>query len=89
MPTVTMYTTAACSYCVRAERLLSARGFAEIRRIRVDLEPEQRRVMMARTGRRTVPQIYIDDFYVGGYEELAALDHAGRLVPLLGTTRPA
>lgn len=83
MPTVTMYTTAVCSYCVRAERLLSARGVTEIERIRVDLDPEQRRMMMARTGRRTVPQIYIDDFHVGGYDDLAALDHAGRLVPLL------
>jgi glutaredoxin 3 len=78
-----MYTTAVCSYCVRAERLLSARGVTEIERIRVDLDPEQRRMMMARTGRRTVPQIYIDDFHVGGYDDLAALDHAGRLVPLL------
>jgi glutaredoxin 3 len=78
-----MYTTAVCSYCVRAERLLIARGVTEIERIRVDLDPEQRRMMMARTGRRTVPQIYIDDFHVGGYDDLAALDHAGRLVPLL------
>lgn len=83
MPTVTMYTTAMCAYCVRAERLLSARGVTAINRIRVDLEPEQRRAMVARTGRRTVPQIYIDDFHVGGYDDLAALDHAGRLVPLL------
>lgn len=83
MPTVTMYTTAVCPYCVRAERLLSARGVTEIERIRVDLDVEQRRVMMARTGRRTVPQIYIDDFHVGGYDDLAALDHAGRLVPML------
>jgi glutaredoxin 3 len=68
---------------VQAERLLGARGVTEISRIRVDLDPEQRRAMMARTGRRTVPQIYIDGFHVGGYDDLAALDHAGRLLPLL------
>ncbi len=89
MATVTMYTTAACPYCVRAERLLGARGVSAINRIRVDLEPDQRRAMMARTGRRSVPQIYIDDFHVGGYEELAALDHAGQLMPLLTATSPA
>ena len=88
MPTVTMYTTAVCPYCMLAERLLGARGVTAIQRIRVDLDPEQRRTMMTRTGRRTVPQIYIDDYHVGGYDDLAALDHAGRLVPLLaGTAR--
>jgi glutaredoxin 3 len=80
-----MYTTANCAFCVRAERLLGARGVTAINRIRVDLEPEQRLAMMARTGRRTVPQIYIDDRHVGGYEDLVALDHAGELVALLGT----
>jgi glutaredoxin 3 len=83
-----MYTTANCAFCVRAERLLGARGVTAINRIRVDLEPEQRLAMMARTGRRTVPQIYIDDRHVGGYEDLAALDHAGELVALLGTQPP-
>jgi glutaredoxin 3 len=89
VPTVTMYTTAGCAFCVRAERLLSARGVTAINRIRVDLEPDQRRAMMARTGRRTVPQIYVDDLHVGGYEELAALDHAGELAPLLAVKSPA
>jgi glutaredoxin 3 len=79
-----MYTTASCAYCVRAERLLGARGVTAIHRIRVDLEPEQRLAMMARTGRRTVPQIYIGERHIGGYDELAALDHAGELAPLLG-----
>lgn len=83
-----MYTTAACAFCNRAERLLAARGVTAINRIRVDLDPEQRRVMMARTGRRTVPQIYIGDLHVGGYAELAALDHAGELLPLLAAQAP-
>jgi len=84
MPTVTMYTTAVCPYCVRAEMLLKQRGVTEIDKIRIDLDAEQRVTMMERTGRRTVPQIYIGDTYVGGYDELAALDRAGDLQPLLG-----
>lgn len=83
MANVTMYTTAVCPYCVRAEMLLKQRGVSEINKIRIDLDPEQRATMMERTGRRTVPQIYIDDTYVGGYDELAALDRAGNLTPLL------
>jgi len=83
VPTVTMYTTAVCPYCIQAERFLKAKGVADIARIRVDLEPALRRTMMERTGRRTVPQIYIDDYHVGGYEDLVDLDHAGRLAPLL------
>lgn len=83
MPTVTMYTTAVCPYCVRAEMLLKQRGVTEIDKIRIDLDAEQRVTMMERTGRRTVPQIYIGDTYVGGYDELAALDRAGDLQPLL------
>lgn len=85
MTTVTMYTTAVCPFCVRAEMLLKQRGVAEIDKIRIDLDAEQRVTMMERTGRRTVPQIYIGDTYVGGYDELAALDRAGDLVPLLET----
>jgi glutaredoxin 3 len=83
MPAVTMYTTAVCPYCVRAERLLRAKGVAEIDKIRVDLDPSRRLEMMERTGRRTVPQIYIGDTYVGGCDELYALEHDGRLAPLL------
>ncbi len=83
MAKVTMYATAVCPYCIQAERLLKAKGVAEIAKIRVDLEPELRVAMTQRTGRRTVPQIYIDDFHVGGYDDLVALDHAGRLAPLL------
>ncbi len=83
LPTVTMYSTAVCPYCIQAERFLKAKGVTTIATIRVDLDPGARRTMMERTGRRTVPQIYIDDFHVGGYEDLVALDHAGRLAPLL------
>jgi glutaredoxin 3 len=68
---------------VQAERLLAAKGVVGIAKIRVDLEPERRQEMMERTGRRTVPQIYIDEFHVGGYDDLVALDRAGRLDPLL------
>ena len=82
-PPVTMYTTAYCGYCVRAERLLAARGIDDVIKIRVDEEPAERMAMVRRTGRRTVPQIYIGDHHVGGYDDLAALDRAGRLVPLL------
>ena len=79
-----MYTTAVCPYCQRAERLLGAKGIVEIERVRVDLEPERRKEMKERSGRRTVPQIWIGDRHIGGYDDLAALDRAGRLDPLLG-----
>lgn len=83
MAKVRMYATAVCPFCVRAETLLKSKGVTEIEKIRVDLDPGQREEMMKRTGRRTVPQIYIGDTHVGGFDELAALDHAGRLDPLL------
>lgn len=79
-----MYSTAACPYCQRAERLFSAKGIVSIERIRVDLQPERRAEMKAKSGRRTVPQIWIDDRHIGGYDDLAALDRAGKLDPLLG-----
>ncbi len=78
-----MYATAVCPYCIQAERLLAAKGVAGIAKVRVDLDPGERDEMMRRTGRRTVPQIYIDDFHVGGYDDLVALDRAGRLDALL------
>ncbi len=78
-----MYSTAVCPYCIQAERLLKAKGVAEIEKIRVDLLPEQRAAMMAKTGRRTVPQIYIGDTHVGGFDDLSALDRAGGLDSLL------
>jgi glutaredoxin 3 len=80
---VTMYTTGVCPYCNMAERLLQSKGVAEIEKIRVDLEPEQRAEMMEKTGRRTVPQIYIGETHVGGFDDLSALDRAGELEPLL------
>ena len=80
---VTMYTTAMCPYCVQAERLLQAKGVVQIAKIRVDLDPVQRAAMMEKTGRRTVPQIYVGDVHVGGFEDLVALDRAGGLDPLL------
>lgn len=83
MAKVLMYTTAVCPYCMRAEMLLKQRGVSEIEKIRIDLEPGQREAMMQRTGRRTVPQIYIGEVHVGGYDDLAALDRAGKLTPLL------
>jgi glutaredoxin 3 len=82
-PRVMMYTASYCGYCVRAERLLAARGVEDVVKIRVDEEPAERMAMMRRTGRRTVPQIYIGDRHVGGYDDLAALDRAGGLMPLL------
>jgi len=78
-----MYSTAVCPFCLRAEMLLKAKGITEIEKIRVDLDPHQREEMMSKTGRRTVPQIYIGDAHVGGFDELAALEHAGKLDSLL------
>ena len=83
MAKVVMYSTGMCPYCIQAERLLKAKGVAEIDKIRVDLLPEQRAEMMAKTGRRTVPQIYIGDTHVGGFDDLSALDRAGGLDSLL------
>ena len=80
---ILMYSTAVCPYCVRAESFLRAKGVAEIEKIRVDLDPARRMEMMQKTGRRTVPQIYIGERHVGGYEDLIALDRAGGLAPLL------
>ena len=81
---ILMYSTGVCPYCMRAEQLLKARGVEQIEKIRVDLEPARRDEMVARSGgRRTVPQIFIGDRHVGGFDDLAALDRAGDLVPLL------
>lgn len=83
MVKVVMYCTEVCPYCVRAEQLLQRKGVTEIEKIRVDLQPELRIAMMERTGRRTVPQIYIGEHHVGGYDDMAALDRAGKLDQLL------
>lgn len=83
MAKVVMYTSAVCPYCINAERLLKNKGVTEIEKIRVDLQPELRAEMMEKTGRRTVPQIFIGDQYVGGFDDLHALDVQGGLDPLL------
>jgi glutaredoxin 3 len=84
---VVMYCTAVCPYCVMAERLLLSKGVTEIEKVRVDLDPQEREAMMKKTGRRTVPQIYIGDTHVGGFDDLSALDRTGGVDPLLqGTT---
>jgi glutaredoxin 3 len=80
---IQMYTTAVCPYCVRAEQLLRQRGVTEIEKIRIDLDPARKDEMIARTGRRTVPQIFIGDRHVGGCDDLYAVDRAGELTPLL------
>lgn len=83
MAKVIIYATATCPYCMRAEALLTQRGVTELEKIRVDLEPEERQAMMQRTGRHTVPQIFIGERHIGGCDDLLALDASGGLVPLL------
>jgi len=84
MNAVRMYTTQVCPFCIRAKALLKQRGVAQIDEIRVDLNPAERDAMIERTGRRTVPQIFIGDTHVGGCDDLVALDQRGGLLPLLG-----
>lgn len=81
---VTMYTTEYCPFCIRAKQLLKARGVEAIAEIRVDADPGERETMMKKTGRRTVPQIFIGETHVGGCDDLMALDQRGGLLPLLG-----
>ncbi|MCM0608971.1 MAG: glutaredoxin 3 [Ideonella sp. WA131b] len=83
MSKVRMYTTQVCPYCIRAKALLKQRGVEQIDEIRVDLDPAQRDAMIALTGRRTVPQIFIGDTHVGGCDDLIALDQRGSLAPML------
>jgi glutaredoxin 3 len=83
MPPITMYATGWCPYCIRAEALLKSKGIDAINKIRVDLEPHLKDEMIERTGRRTVPQIYIGEVHVGGFDDLYALDRQGKLDPLL------
>lgn len=83
MQKVTIYTTAYCPYCTRAKQLLKERGVADYQEIKVDQDPAQRQVMMERSGRRTVPQIWIGETHVGGCDDLFALDQKGGLQPLL------
>ena len=83
MPKVLMYSTAVCPFCVRAEQLLTRKGVTQIEKVRVDLEPDRREEMMQKTGRRTVPQIYIGETHVGGCDELYDLERQGKLDSLL------
>ncbi|HEY9192795.1 MAG TPA: glutaredoxin 3 [Methyloversatilis sp.] len=83
MARVLMYTSGFCPYCAQAERLLRSKGVETIEKVRIDTDPQLRIEMMEKTGRRTVPQIYIDDFHVGGCDDLHALDREGKLDPLL------
>lgn len=85
-PLIRMYVTGTCPYCMRAEALLHRKGIMGVEKIRIDLDPEQRDEMMAITGRRTVPQIFIGSRHVGGCDDLHALDHAGELDALLAGT---
>lgn len=78
-----MYSTRVCPYCVMAEKYLLKKGVTNLEKILIDSDPAQRQLMMTRTGRRTVPQIYIGDTHVGGYDDLVALDRAGQLDSLL------
>ncbi|MDP2786929.1 MAG: glutaredoxin 3 [Pseudomonadota bacterium] len=83
MPPIKMYCTAVCPYCTMAERLLNKKGVTQIEKVRVDLDPALMQEMMQITGRRTVPQIYIGDRHVGGFDDISALDTAGGLDILL------
>lgn len=83
MAHITMYTTGYCPYCTSAARLLESKGITEINKIRIDEDPELRVAMMGRTGRRTVPQIYIGELHIGGFDDLRALDLTGELEQLL------
>ena len=83
MPEITLYGTQLCPYCRRAEQLLKSKGINDLKKIAVDADPSQMDVMNARTGRRSLPQIFIGETHVGGYDDLAALDRQGRLDTLL------
>lgn len=83
MANIVMYSTGVCPFCINAERLLLSKGIKDIHKIRVDLAPEQRAIMMEKTGRRTVPQIFINDQHIGGFDDLRDLDLAGGLEALL------
>lgn len=86
-PPITVYTSAMCGYCVAAKNFLKSRGLSWDE-VRIDLDPAERERMVARTRRTTVPQIFIGDTHVGGYDDLMALHRAGKLEPLLGKGLP-
>jgi len=85
MPEITMYSTQVCPYCVQADKLLKAKGAEKITKILIDREAGRREEMMEKTGRRTVPQIFIGDRHIGGFDDLRKLDLAGGLAPLLAS----
>lgn len=85
MPIVRMYSTQVCPYCMMAERLLNKKG-ARLEKILVDQDPEELEKMIELSGRRTVPQIFVGEYHVGGYDDLVELDMQGELEPLLRTT---
>lgn len=85
MANVLMYTSNYCPFCMNAERLLASKGVTDIDKIKIDEVPEAKAEMMEKTGRRTVPQIYIGERHVGGFDDLRALDLAGELDPLLAS----
>jgi len=87
-PSIRMYATGFCPYCVRAEQLLKRKGVADIEKIRIDQDQVRRDEMIGLTGRRTVPQIFIGDFHVGGCDDLYELDRHGKLDNLLQATTP-
>jgi glutaredoxin 3 len=82
-PKITLYTSAMCGYCVAAKNFLKSKGLAW-NEVRIDLEPAERERMVARARRTSVPQIFVGDTHVGGYDDLMALHRAGKLEPLLG-----
>ena len=88
MATIQIYTTQVCPYCVAAKGVLARKGYTQVEEIRVDQFPERRDEMIARTQRRTVPQIFINGQHVGGHDDLVALDRAGKLDPLLAAVAP-
>lgn len=85
MPVILIYTSTICPYCIMAKRLLDKKG-AKYQELNVDRDPELRQEMMQRTQRRTVPQIYINDLHVGGFDELRTLETRKELDPLLAVT---
>lgn len=83
MSKITMYSTQWCPFCKRAEQFLQIKGFSKIDKISIDEQPAMRQEMIERTGRRSVPQIFVNDFHVGGYDDLVRLDREGKLDLLL------
>ncbi|WP_313319005.1 glutaredoxin 3 [Stenotrophomonas sp.] len=81
-PEITIYSTAVCPYCVAAKNFLKSKGQSWTE-VRIDLDPAEREKMMAMTKRTSVPQIFVGDVHVGGYDDMMALHRAGKLEPLL------